>query len=1213
MNSGGTPNPPDGGGDYQTLLAALEQLRLNLLDLTGRNRLLNFRHSAGRSLQFVEGSPAAIYEKLVEANARGSITISGLPEPSRRDWVERNGRLFRPDPAQWAAQQGIPTSFELRENTDNGVRALLYLDDLAKHCRKIEREAVLAIEETGANMLFLVLGFLDYPDQRDSDRIFSAPLISIPVSLSKREAGGHQVFSLQYTGDDISENLSLREKLRTDNALILPEIPEEQMDVEEYFSAINRIIRDRPGFVLRRRISLCLLSFTNMLLVRDLDPDKWPTIGGKHRLLDHPLVREIFEGKQQSEDTDADWGVAPEHDVETGIGADVPLVFDADSSQHSALIDVLAQRKNVVIEGPPGTGKSQTITNLIAAAIASGRKVLFVAEKMAALDVVKARLTRAGLDPFILELHSNKTNKKRVLEELAKRAQHRPSPPSDLPRKLQELEAHRRDLREYRDLINSVSFNAFGSTLHQIMWRCERYRMALSGDHRSLTRLSIADAREISELELVRRMDCLGHLGDQYAAIGGFGPDSPFWGFFPEPIVPGDEIRLQEIFRNAAAWTSRFVQSVAYYDACLGARTFGLGLDDAASQLRVLQQLGDRADRTLPLSLIPRLFRDDKTGRRAGRSLEAFAAKVARYHELASSLASAIRVEEAVTEDQLGGLRELEECATKWGAELGTPAELSTLGGRLHAEKERLDLALTAINEFCAQNGIPFDGSRSRLQGLRDFAAAVAEAPEELLHLQTPGLARDGSHTAIEALCRLQHEWMELAAELDEIVYLDVLPGEDVLKQAILTFREGETWYRSFQGRWRAAVATHRSLQRAKRRVQARERLAELERVIAFLQLKERWRNDPAWTQYIGMIVPTEPIPLEGHLTLATWNRSVKVLLQELGAPVFSLAELTPKRARALRFTFATFGTQVAIALSAQQVLDALLPKLVESPAGAFARNFVDAADVMIQAIAAQLPWLEVSAHAGATLANVHHACEAAFERRRILKAITTDVECKVLLEDQFRGIDTNIEAALAALAFGQELERHQLPDQVIAKLKSTHPLEAAEEVAAVLARILEGLQQVRTLGDELASFGAFELDTWAGISAEGDLGRFVASLQERLEACVDHVDSLVPWSLYLARRREAEELGLEAFAELLESRNVSHTARSCERRSVLLRNWGGFLASSITRCEGNSSGWIGKSSRRAVERSPRRCIRTHACLVAGMAPGWMIARKWSS
>jgi hypothetical protein len=456
MNTRGSSFKPSPGGGYDSLLAALEQLRLRLLDLTGRNRLLNFRHSTGRSLQFVEGQPGAIYEKLVEGANRPSVNILGLPEPGRRDWIDRNGRLSRPDPGAWARQQGIPTSYDLDDDAHDpaasNVRALLYLDDLAKHCRKIEREAMLAIEETGANMLFLVLGFLACPDQRDSDRTFSAPLISVPVSMSKREVAGNQVFALQYTGDDISENLSLREKLKTDHGIILPELPEDQIDIEGYFSALQEIIKERPGFAVRRRVSLCLLSFTNMLLVRDLDPTKWPKIGEQHTLLDHPIVREVFEGSA-GKAAEGGWGIAKEHEVEDGPGAHIPLVFDADSSQHSALVDVLSERKNLVIEGPPGTGKSQTITNLIAACLVEGKRVLFVAEKLAALEVVSTRLMRAGLDPFILELHSNKANKKRVLEELAKRAAYRANSPPDLPRKLQELEAHRNDLRAYRDLI----------------------------------------------------------------------------------------------------------------------------------------------------------------------------------------------------------------------------------------------------------------------------------------------------------------------------------------------------------------------------------------------------------------------------------------------------------------------------------------------------------------------------------------------------------------------------------------------------------------------------------------------------------------------------------------------------------------------------------------------------------------------------------------
>ena len=139
-----------------------------------------------------------------------------------------------------------------------------------------------------------------------------------------------------------------------------------------------------------------------------------------------------------------------------------------------------------------------------------------------------------------MELHSNKTNKKRVLEELAKRVAYRPSSLPDLPRKLQELEGYRNDLRDYRDLINSATHNTFGKTLHQIMWRSERYRMALSIDHRPLTQRTVSGAREMSELEFGRRMDCLRYLGDQYSQVGGFDTNCPFWGFSPTRSSPAE-------------------------------------------------------------------------------------------------------------------------------------------------------------------------------------------------------------------------------------------------------------------------------------------------------------------------------------------------------------------------------------------------------------------------------------------------------------------------------------------------------------------------------------------------------------------------------------------------------------------------------------------------------------------------------------------------
>jgi hypothetical protein len=267
--------------------------------------------------------------------------------------------------------------------------------------------------------------------------------------------------------------------------------------------------------------------------------------------------------------------------------------------------------------------------------------------------------------------------------------------------------------------------------------------------------------------------------------------------------------------------------------------------------------------------------------------------------------------------------------------------------------------------------------------------------------------------------------------------------------------------------------------------------------------------------------------------------RSATLLLEEVGAPVFSPEELSPERARALRRSFAGFAAQLGTALSSLEVLDALLPKLVEVPAGALARKCAEVSSLLAQAIATGLPWIDANALPHSTLPRFRHGCEAALERRSILETIGTDGELKALLGEDFAGIDTKIESALAALAFGKDLERYELPDQVVAQLKADHPLEVAGRISAVLAKVLEGLKRVKGFGAELSAFGAFELDTWVGIPADGDLGRFATALGERMQGGADRVDDLLPWSLYLSRRREAQELGLEPFTRLLESRNI--------------------------------------------------------------------------
>jgi hypothetical protein len=165
--------------------------------------------------------------------------------------------------------------------------------------------------------------------------------------------------------------------------------------------------------VLPNDIQLGFFSFTKFLMYRDLDPENWPNAG---KITEHPLIERLLGGGSEivtpliGDDDKIDALIHP---------AQTCHVLDADSSQAVAIVEV-SKGRNLVIQGPPGTGKSQTIANLIAAAVKDGKTVLFVAEKMAALNVVKRRLDNVQLGEMCLELHSHKAQKRAVLDDLGR-------------------------------------------------------------------------------------------------------------------------------------------------------------------------------------------------------------------------------------------------------------------------------------------------------------------------------------------------------------------------------------------------------------------------------------------------------------------------------------------------------------------------------------------------------------------------------------------------------------------------------------------------------------------------------------------------------------------------------------------------------------------------------------------------------------------------
>lgn len=320
----------------------IERMRLRLLDLTNRNRLLNFRHTKRSTLDVVGHPPELIYQQLRDG---AELTFKPVPKPPR------DGRTITA--RSYAEQLGLPTAIDLpayepgidATRTTRALQTLHFPEELESILRHIAGAARLSIEETGVNMLYLVLGFLEWYDSDDSERPSLAPLVLLPLTLERREADPETrtyQYALQHSGEDIVGNVSLQERLRRDFSLALPDFSEET-ELGTYYNDLVPLLRGQPRWSIRRRMTLGLVSFQKLLMYRDLDPRAWTPGTGP---LNHPRVREFFEGVAHD-----GFAVAPDYELDAPNMRDSvpPLIYDADSSQHSALVDALAG-KNLVIQ-----------------------------------------------------------------------------------------------------------------------------------------------------------------------------------------------------------------------------------------------------------------------------------------------------------------------------------------------------------------------------------------------------------------------------------------------------------------------------------------------------------------------------------------------------------------------------------------------------------------------------------------------------------------------------------------------------------------------------------------------------------------------------------------------------------------------------------------------------------------------------------------------
>lgn len=417
-----------------SMQTALELARDRLLDRSLRNRLINtpLKSSKARQVRIFDELSDQVFARL---RSRGVFTFA----PGRGDDAEDQGQI----------EEG-ETSADSEHHSDSKLQTQLTLDGLQKRLLSLYHEGRTLEEEQGVNVLFLALGFLEWREDAKSEVERFAPLLLLPVELIRE--GARDRFKLQVRDEDLITNISLQAWLKDEFRIELPEIPErDEWSPSEYFDEVANAVEGLEGWqVHQNEMLLGFFSFSKFLLWRDLKPESWGDgvlLGNS--LLKHLLLRdfgddEIVDSPLIADDDRLDQVFTP---------AELIHVTDADSSQAIAIQEVLAG-KNLVIQGPPGTGKSQTITNIVAGAVANGKSVLFVAEKMAALEVVHERLAAAKLGPICLELHSRKSSKSSVLEQLRK-GQNTAPPPMWAESAFAKLGETQRQLRSHSDLLHT--------------------------------------------------------------------------------------------------------------------------------------------------------------------------------------------------------------------------------------------------------------------------------------------------------------------------------------------------------------------------------------------------------------------------------------------------------------------------------------------------------------------------------------------------------------------------------------------------------------------------------------------------------------------------------------------------------------------------------------------------------------------------------------
>ena len=1086
----------------------LEKIRTRLLDLTARNKLLNFRHPKSSCLRFVDTSLDQVFQHLIDGNTLQLEAVpdpvrdkSGIPPIPRIGNVEDDLRVENDvPPKDQAAKSGWRVDFDLDLWTEESprLRVLAYTEELDSKCRKLATMARTAIEESGANLLYLCFGFLEWKDG-DADQSCFAPLLILPVMMEreKSQKGTKWIYNLQYSGEDLPSNLSLIEKLRRDFALELPMLSDEDTP-SSYMKAVSKAISDKQDWHVRNQLTLALLGFGKLLMFLDLDPSRWPST---NRITNHEVIRALFEGTRTSQSAFPDEYAIDEYERE---GAVPSLFYDADSSQHSALIDALLG-KNLVVEGPPGTGKSQTITNLIACALSEGKSVLFVAEKMAALEVVSRRLNAIGLGFFCLELHSHKTQKREMLSDLEQRLSARDSfgDATSLEYKLEQIRQTKLQLNAYVRVLNTPHPH-FGSTTFEIIWARHRAALGLPEltvkvdtllirDHERLARSSYEQGKHATNLFSVLTAEIVEHWPTL--------KDHPWYWLQNSELGYVEQSELVQLISSIITCGHNFNASLQRLEQ------MGLSLNGSLRDLaacRVWQECLPLPSSDVHFSILPTL-----ASCASRHSANAFCDHIVAWRSIRSDLENLADLKLATLArpsvfEQLRSL--VRDCEA---------TEISLLELELHADRIN-DLRsvippVVALLNW-ANERLPPQLSRTRqdLEQLRAVLATLAAARESDVQYRHLGLLSEDSVNTLQQAKKSADDLRLRRSKLDQTFELSNLPAASQLQDHAAALADSNLLTRWFRRDCRYAKSAFRRLSKVSKSTSHQLMIDGLRDIAEYKSRSDMFDGEMRFRVAAGPHYAGLDTPWNGLLASAEWLATVASRSHSESSHILTAIVTMP------RSEINLLREQVADRQFALEATNRLI-QLTDSTARGISQPLQISWSSSIESLADTVQEVERRVRELITLGyetglknilkldhvrTLFELCQresgAASEAQRLAATLA--------LTDIYRGTETDVRALQQVIKFAAEVDKAPLPNSVRQWLLSDFKANGLRLNSEILA-YSECLSELERATIALAKISQMDVGRWCGHQDVYDVPLDV--LLPLLEQAYDKADEL--------------------------------------------------------------------------------------------------------